>query len=99
MKQRLQVHQDGVFTAGQKVLEVEVSSVQYVKDGQVLALPFIKTDYFFVGFARPGFRELHPAMRVTIQDLESAELRISAFLVRPPDQILKMNVHRPGTRF
>src|SRR5579864_354468 len=99
MKERLQVHQDGVFTTGQKVLEVEVRCLQYIEDGQILALPLIEANHFLVGFARPGLRKFHPAMRVVIQDLQSAELRISAFLVRPPDQVLKMNVHSHGPGF
>src|SRR5579872_6328031 len=99
MKQRFQVHQDGVLTVSQKVLKVKVGCLQYVQNRQVLALPFIKPNHFFSGPAARRLHKLYPSMVFTIQDLQFAELRIGALLIHPLDEILEMSVYSHRSRF
>src|SRR5882724_11561970 len=99
MKQRFQVHQNGILAAGQKVLKVKISGLQHVKNGQILSLPFIEAADFFMGPAACGVDELHPAMSFPIQYLQSTKLRICAFLVHPPYEVLKIFVNGDGSGF
>src|SRR5712671_2894612 len=99
MKERFQVHQNGMLAAGQKIFKVKISGLQHVKNGQILSLPFIEAADLFMRPAACGVDELHPAMSFPIQYLQSTKLRICAFLVHPPDEVLKMFVNGNGSGF
>ena len=49
MKQRFQVYQNGMLAAGQKIFKVKISGLQRVKNGQVLSLPFHRSDRLLHG--------------------------------------------------
>jgi hypothetical protein len=73
--------------------------LQNVKNGQVLTLPFIEADDFFMRPAASRVNEFHPAIIFPRQDFQGSELRIGAFLIHPSNEVLKMLVDRDGSGF
>src|SRR4249920_1603605 len=79
-----------MLAAGEKIFEVKIGGLQYVKNGQVLTLPFIETDNFFPGLAAGCVDELQPSVAPAIQNFQGTELRICALPIHPANEFLEM---------
>src|SRR5436309_343434 len=88
-----------MLTRCNQIFSMKVCRCQCVEEGQIPALPLIKTFNLFSRSAITCRHEFGPTICLLIDDGQGAECRLLSLCVQPSEQLLKMDISRHSPRF